>query len=330
MIAANDFVAQVAQHMQQSLQRQQTLEHTPVLLREVMENLCIKPDGIYVDATFGRGGHSEAILQQLNENGRLLVIDKDAAAVAVAAKWQEQDMRVVVRQGSFTNLSAWLQELGWVGRVNGILLDAGVSSPQLDDAARGFSFMHDGPLDMRMDVTQKTTAADWINTAPVAELMRVFSLYGEERFSRKIAQAIVRERAERPIVTTGTLAAIVSRANPRWELKRHPATRVFQAIRIFINDELNELRQVLEQSLDALQVRGRLLVITFHSLEDQCVKSFMRKYMHGTIPDGVPIKYEQMCLRLKRVGSVLRASLDEKNNNARARSASLRVMEKIL
>lgn len=305
------------------------LQHQPVLLQEVIANLAIKPDGIYVDATFGRGGHSLAILEQLGANGRLLVIDKDQEAVAEALSWR--DKRVVVRKGSFTKMNEWLQELDWCGRVNGVLLDVGVSSPQLDNAERGFSFRQSGPLDMRMDQSQQTSAEQWINSAKEEELAQVFKLYGEERFSKRIARAIVEARVREPITTTERLSKIVSEANPRWEKTKHPATRVFQAIRIFINDELNELRQVLEQSLEILEVGGRLLVITFHSLEDRIVKDFMQHYtQRSDIPSGVPLKHEQLQLRLKKVGSALRASLSEMENNPRSRSATLRVMEKMI
>lgn len=309
--------------------KEQALKHTPVLMQEVLENLLVKPDGIYVDATFGRGGHSSAILKGLDQHGKLLVIDKDPAAIATATAWN--DARVTVRHGTFTKMLGWLQTLGWLGKVDGILLDVGVSSPQLDDGERGFSFTKDGPLDMRMDPTTQTlTAAQWINTAQAEELAEIFAKYGEERFSKRIAQAVVKERAIEPITRSGALAAIVSKANPRWEKTKHPATRVFQAIRIFINDELNELRQVLEQSVEALKVHGRLLIITFHSLEDRCVKNFIEKHTHGTIPDKVPVKHEQLRLRLKRVDKVVRASANEIKDNPRARSASLRVIEKIL
>lgn len=314
------------------MNQQQQSRHTPVLLEEVLENLQVQPDGIYVDATFGRGGHSRAILQRLSSSGKLLVMDKDPAAIAEASALAAQDARVTVRHGSFIKMNGWLQELDWTGKVSGILLDVGVSSPQLDEAARGFSFIKDGALDMRMDPSQqKMTAAKWINTAPVEELAHVFATYGEERFSKRIAQAIVKERAaQQPILTTGALSAIVSRANPRWEKTKHPATRVFQAVRIFINDELNELRQALEQSVHALKANGRLLVITFHSLEDRCVKNFIQEQTRGTIPNEVPIKHEQLQLRFKRVGRVIRASINEVKLNPRARSAALRVLEKIL
>ena len=299
------------------------MQHQPVLLAEVISNLAIKPDGLYVDATFGRGGHSRAILQQLSDKGRLLVIDKDSEAVAEAKSWD--DKRIIVRHGSFSNMREFADELGWIGRVNGILLDVGVSSPQIDNAERGFSFTQNGPLDMRMDTSQKNTAADWINFATEEELARIFKLYGEERFSKRIANAIVKERQQEPILTTERLSKIVTKANPRWEKTKHPATRVFQAIRIFINDELCELQNVLEQCLDVLDVGGRLLVITFHSLEDRIVKEFLRKHsQRSDIPSKVPLKHEQLQLRVKKIGSALRASINELEINPRSRSANLR------
>jgi len=311
-------------------------QHIPVLLKETIDNLNIKPSGIYIDATFGRGGHSRAILQQLDENGQLMVIDTDPEAITAARIWQEQEQnprsaRLIVRHGSFTKMREWVEELNWIGKVNGILLDLGVSSPQLEVAARGFSFIKNGHLDMRMNpIQQKTTAAHWINQAELGELEKIFKLYGEERFSKRIAKAIVKERALQPILTTGELATIVSKAHPRWEKTKHPATRVFQAIRIFINNELTELRQVLKQSLDVLQVNGRLLAITFHSLEDRTIKHFMRDIMGGNIPSGVPLKHEQLRISLRYVASALRANNDEIKRNPRARSATLRVMERIL
>jgi 16S rRNA (cytosine1402-N4)-methyltransferase len=305
------------------------MQHKPVLLHEVIEHLAIREEGTYVDATFGRGGHSKAILQKLSKNGHLLVIDKDIEATSAAQALRDE--RVIVRQGSFTRLREWVEELEWSGKVNGVLLDLGVSSPQLDEAERGFSFMQSGPLDMRMDVTQKLTAAAWINSAKASEMEHIFRLYGEERFSKRIANAIAEARARMPIETTGQLAEIVKQAHPRWEVGKHPATRVFQAIRIFINDELSELRNCLEQCLEVLAVHGRLLVISFHSLEDRIVKDFMYKNVQGgDIPIGVPIRQKDLQIRLKRIGRAIRASDDEVRNNPRARSATLRVMEKVL
>lgn len=306
--------------------------HKPVLLQEVIEYLNIQSDGIYIDATFGRGGHSREILQQLGANGHLFAMDKDPDAILAASTQAEfKDKRFFLKQGAFSTLFACIEQQGWIGKVNGILLDLGVSSPQLDDASRGFSFLRDGPLDMRMDKAQVTNAKDWLNTASLNEIAAVLKDYGEERFAYRIAKAIVAAREKAPIISTGQLAAIVSEANPRWEQHKHPATRAFQAIRIFINQELAELKQVLNQSLEMLDVGGRLLVITFHSLEDRMVKEFLT--MHSTTqawPRTLPLTQQQMesGLRLKRINKAVRPGKQEQAANPRARSATLRIMEK--
>lgn len=305
-------------------------EHKPVLLQEVIENFNFAqhPAGIFIDATFGRGGHSREILRHLNLAGRLLAIDKDLTAVLAAE--QVDDSRFTLQHGSFTLLKNFVVEMGFAGRVNGILLDLGVSSPQLDNAARGFSFMQDGPLDMRMDTTQKRTAASWLQSAKEEEIAAVFYKYGEERFSRRIAHAIVLERVENPITTTGHLAAIVSRAHPRWEKHKHPATRVFQALRIFINNELEELEICLEQSLEVLAVGGRMLVITFHSLEDHVVKDFLKKNSGAmSLPARLPIMQAEMPKALIKRINKISPSAEEIMTNQRARSAKLLVMEKL-
>ncbi|EKE00725.1 MAG: hypothetical protein ACD_21C00285G0019 [uncultured bacterium] len=302
-------------------------EHKPVLLEEAIAGLNIRKDGVYVDATFGRGGHSREILRHLDDSGSLLCIDKDLEAIQKAQ--QIGDKRLIIRQGSFAKIKTWIDELGYSGKVNGILLDLGVSSPQLDSAQRGFSFLRDGPLDMRMDQEQLLDAAKWLNRAKENEIAQVLKEYGEERFSRRIAHAIVVERAIAPIVTTGRLAEIVKKANPKWEEHKHPATRAFQAIRIFINDELQELHDCLGQCLDVLAVGGRLAVISFHSLEDRIAKQFMQKHMMGHVPEGVPLRDIQLPKRLKRIGKAIHASTEEINNNPRSRSAILRIMEKL-
>lgn len=302
-------------------------EHKSVLLKEVIAGLVVKKDGIYVDATFGRGGHSKEILQHLDASGVLLCIDKDQEAIKKAEAIN--DKRLIIRQGSFTNIKKWIDELGFSGKISGILFDLGVSSPQLDDPERGFSFLHDGPLDMRMDQSQSLDAAKWLNHAEENEIAKVLKEYGEERFSKRIAHAIVRERVIAPIVTTLRLAEIVKKANPKWEKHKHPATRSFQAIRIFINNELQELRDCLEQCLDLLEVSGRLLVISFHSLEDRIVKQFMQKHIKGQVPEGLPLRDIQILRRLKRIGRPIYASTEEININRRARSAILRIMEKL-
>jgi 16S rRNA (cytosine1402-N4)-methyltransferase len=286
--------------------------HKPVLLNEVIENLDIKPDGVYIDATFGRGGHAAAILQKLSAKGRLLAIDKDPLAIVVALALK--DKRLQVKQGSFVELQKWVEELNLGQQIDGILLDLGVSSPQLDEAARGFSFLKDGPLDMRMDTSQGIDAATWVNTARNEEIAQVLKEYGEERFSYRIANAIERERKVEKITTTKRLAEIVAKANPKWERHKHPATRTFQAIRIYINNELSDLQTVLPQSLEVLKIGGRLAVISFHSLEDRIVKNFMREHNR---------------VRLKIINKIIRPSSEEIAHNVRARSAILRVGEKL-
>lgn len=307
-------------------------EHRPVLLHEVINGLNIKPNGFYVDATFGRGGHSKAILQRLNADGKLLVIDKDHEAIEYAKSLFLHDNRLLIRHGAFSNLSSWIEELGLIKQVDGILLDVGVSSPQLDDSSRGFSFMRNGPLDMRMDVGQKHSAMTWINSAKEAELISVFKEYGEERFSKRIARAIISERLLNPFATTEHLSKVVCEANPAWEKGKHPATRVFQAIRIFINDELNELKLSLEASLNVLKIGGRLAVITFHSLEDRIVKDFIKKNADACgVPVGVPLTQEQLkkIIKIKKIGKMEVASTEEVVINPRARTAKLRILEKL-
>lgn len=302
--------------------------HISVLESEVIDNLVVKSSGVYIDATFGRGGHVKRILQQLDNQGIIVCIDKDPEAIQVAEAIN--DPRLVIRQGSFIKLKQWVDELKLMGKVDGVLLDLGVSSPQLDDPKRGFSFMQDGPLDMRMDPNQKLSAAVWVNKAKESEIAAVLWEFGEERFSRRIAKAIVSERELDPILTTRRLAEIVSAANPRWEKHKNPATRTFQAIRIFVNSELDELKECLEQCLQVLKVGGRLLVISFHSLEDRIVKRFVQRYSTGSeLPIEVPIIHEQLRIRLRKIGRAIRAGEEEINRNPRARSAILRVMEKV-
>ncbi len=304
--------------------------HRSVLLQESLTALAIKPEGIYIDGTFGRGGHSRAILSALGPSGRLIAIDKDLDAIAYAQAHFSDDGRFQIVHGSFADLLAICNELNITGRVDGILLDLGVSSPQLDNPERGFSFMHDGPLDMRMDATQDLDAAWFVNHADVSEMARIFKLYGEERFALRIARAIVSAREAAPIETTAQLANIVKDANPKWEKHKHPATRVFQAIRIHINQELSDLTAVLTPCLTALAVGGRLAVISFHSLEDRVVKQFMRDEARGDEPPrGVPIQASDIHVCFKRVGKAVKASEAELQDNNRARSAVLRIGEKI-
>lgn len=304
-------------------------EHQPVMLAEVIQALNIRADGIYVDATFGRGGHSRAILAQLNANGRLLVVDKDPQAIEAANALKKYDSRVMVRQGSFANLYTFCQEESLIGKIDGILLDLGVSSPQLEEQARGFSFRLEGPLDMRMDPTCGISAADWINEAKESEIAWVLKTYGEERFYKRITRAIIAARSKSPITSTVELAEIIAKAHPAWEKHKHPATRCFQAIRIFINNELDELSLVLEEALEILALNGRLIVISFHSLEDRIVKHFIHKHEKGDEhPKGLPILANQTNQRLRRVGRQIKPSLKEITSNVRARSAVLRVAAK--
>lgn len=305
--------------------------HIPVLLEEVLENLAIKSDGIYVDATFGRGGHSQAILQALGTQGRLLAMDQDPEAVAYAKQYFSLDNRFSIYHGSFTELEHYLISQELLGKIDGILFDLGVSSPQLDAAERGFSFMRDGKLDMRMNTTQTLDAASWLAKVTEKELATILWEYGEERYSRRIAHAIVAARQESPIISTLQLAEIVKQAHPSWPKDKHPATRSFQAIRIFINQELESLTQGLEQSLKALNAGGRLLVISFHSLEDRVVKQFMQQEERGgEFPAGLPVKQDQYRPRLKRIDRAIKPSQQEIATNPRARSAVLRIARKLL
>jgi 16S rRNA (cytosine1402-N4)-methyltransferase len=307
--------------------------HIPVLLQEAVDALAVKPDGVYVDATFGRGGHSRLILSRLSEHGRLVALDRDPVAVVAAEAIADQ--RFCIRHGSFSHLQRILQQLG-IAKIDGVLLDLGVSSPQLEEVSRGFSFRAGGPLDMRMDTTQGQTAAEWLATVAEDQLERVIKEYGEERFARQIARAIVAARARQPIVTTAQLAEIVSavvRTHQR-ESMRHPATRTFQAIRIFLNRELEELSLVLPQCVELLNLGGRLVVISFHSLEDRMVKQFMRKAAStDELPRGVPLrekdvqKLSKQTLRV--IGRAVQPGELEVEENVRARSAVMRVAEKV-
>ena len=303
------------------------LAHTTVLLNEAVEALAIKPDGIYVDGTFGRGGHSARILEQLGSNGRLIALDKDPAAVAAGDKWS--DARFCVVHRGFAHLAEVLREQG-VGQVDGILLDLGVSSPQLDDAARGFSFRFDAPLDMRMDTSGGMTAAQWLATVDEGLLAEVIRDYGEERFAKQIARAIVAARAIQPIHTTRQLVELVGKTVRTREAGQNPATRTFQAIRIYLNGELEELARVLPECVTHLKTGGRLAVISFHSLEDRIVKHFMRDMAEGDkLPRGVPIRASEVPQgKLHLAGKAVRAAEAEVQANPRARSAVMRVAER--
>ncbi len=305
-------------------------EHSSVLLRPSVEALQVDPAGIYIDGTFGRGGHSRLILAALGDAGRLIAIDQDPQAVAYGQAHFADDSRFSIVHGSFAMLADVAQQAGVMGRVDGLLLDLGVSSPQLDQAERGFSFTKSGPLDMRMDPTQGESAAAWLARAKSGEIAAVLKDYGEERHAKRIARAIVAKRAEAPITTTGRLAEVISQANPAWEKGKHPATRSFQAIRIHVNGELDAIKACLSQVLDVLALGGRLVVISFHSLEDRIVKRFMRDQAKGDrFPPGVPVRQDQLQPRLSLVGKAIHPDAAEIENNPRARSAVLRVAERL-
>lgn len=304
--------------------------HETVLMQEAVDALSIRADGCYVDATFGRGGHSRLILESLGANGRLIVFDKDPDAIRVATKMGESDERLHIAHSPFGEIESQLKLMDLGSGVDGILFDLGVSSPQLDNAERGFSFLRDGPLDMRMDPTVGVSAEQWINSADEAEIADVLYQFGEERHSRRMARRVILERAEKRITTTAALAEIIKEANPAWERDKHPATRAFQGIRIFINDELGELNRGLEQSLRMLKVGGRLVVISFHSLEDRIVKRFIAQQARGdNFPRDLPVSQEMLNPKLKSIGKKVKASALEVDKNPRARSAVMRVAEKI-
>lgn len=304
--------------------------HESVLLHESIKGLTIKSDGCYFDGTFGRGGHSKEILNHLSEKGRLFAIDKDLDAIEYAKDNFGLDKRFQIFHGSFAKIRDFAAHAGVLGAVNGILLDLGVSSPQLDNPERGFSFMQQGPLDMRMDLSQAISAAQFVNEAEANEMAAIFRKYGEERFAGRIARAIVEARKLEPITTTLQLAEIVKEANPKWEKHKHPATRVFQAIRIHVNQELTDLSSCLEQCIDVLAPGGRLVVISFHSLEDRIVKQFMRDKEQGIRPPPeVPMRHEEMKSNFKRVGKAVMPQEVEVKENVRARSAVLRIGEKL-
>ncbi|SFC04438.1 16S rRNA (cytosine1402-N4)-methyltransferase [Marinospirillum celere] len=306
-------------------------QHLTVLLQEAVAAWCSDPSGVYVDGTFGRGGHSRLLLEKLDSKGRLIGIDKDPRALAAGRQLAAEDSRFSIHHASFADLPLCLEEAGISQGLQGILLDLGVSSPQLDDPERGFSFMQDGPLDMRMDTSQGLSAADWLATAKEAEISDVLFHYGEERHARRMARALIRAREEAPITRTGQLAEIIKAANPSWEKHKHPATRAFQGIRIHINQELKDLERLLSQALDLLAPGGRLVVISFHSLEDRMVKRFIRDAAKGDshLPPGVPFREDELKRRLKPLGKAVKASAEEVKLNPRARSAVMRAAEKL-
>jgi 16S rRNA (cytosine1402-N4)-methyltransferase len=303
--------------------------HSPVLLDAALEGLRVMAEGCYVDGTFGRGGHARAILARLGSAGRLFALDRDPDAIAYARAEFADEPRLRVEHGSFADLEAFAERNGIAGRVDGLLLDLGVSSPQLDDAGRGFSFQTDGPLDMRMDPGSGESAAEWLARAPEREIAAVLSDLGEERFAKRIARAIVQARTSVPLRTTAELAALVARASPARDPHKHPATRTFQAVRIFVNRELEALGQCLEQSLRVLAGGARLVVISFHSLEDRIVKRFMRDRARGAVlPKGLPVPGLPPAGELRVIGKAVRPGPDEIARNPRARSAVLRVAER--
>lgn len=305
-----------------------SFSHRSVLLDSAVDLLLTNNSGRYVDATFGRGGHSRMILERLAENGALLGIDKDPQAIDEAHTLAASDSRFHAFHGSFAELSHALDQAQWP-RVEGVLMDLGVSSPQLDDASRGFSFMRQGPLDMRMNPQQAPSAAEWLASADEKVIADVIFKYGEERFSRRIARLIVERRAETPITTTLELAELVAKAVPKKEKHKHPATRTFQAIRIFINRELEDLELGLKVAAEKLAPGGRLVVISFHSLEDRLVKRFMRDLARGPqMPKGIPVTAAEESSEYRLIGKASKAASDEVTDNVRARSAVMRVLER--
>ena len=305
------------------------LVHLSVLLTETVQAVLADVDGIYVDATFGRGGHSRALLAALGSNARLLAFDKDPEAINAGEKLMAEDNRFTIIHASFADLARVLTDRDLVGKVDGIMADLGVSSPQLDDASRGFSFMNDGPLDMRMNPSQGVSAADWLVTVSEEDLANVLFQYGEEKFSRRIARAIKKEVEIAPITSTKKLSDIVAEAHPSWERHKNPATRSFQAIRIAVNQELDDIKSFLPQALNALKADGKLAVISFHSLEDRLVKQFFQKEAKGDdLPRDFPIRAKDLHPKLKMLGKKS-ASPEELAQNPRARSAHLRIARKL-
>lgn len=308
-----------------------TFAHTSVLLHESIDALAIKPDGIYIDATFGRGGHSAAILEQLGKNGKLIAFDRDLAAIESAKRFSS-DKRFSIVHEPFSEMKRVIEEMELLGEVDGILMDLGVSSPQLDDAERGFSFMRNGPLDMRMDRTRGISAGQWLAEAEEADIASVIKEFGEEKFGKRIAHAIVNARKEGVISTTAELAKLVDEAVPVKDKFKHPATRTFQAIRIFVNDELGEVREGLDASLAVLKSGGRLAVISFHSLEDRYVKRFIRENSRGKqVPPGMPILESELqaSRTMRAIGKAIKPSDAELDVNVRSRSSVLRVAERL-
>lgn len=305
-------------------------QHVTVLLDEAVDALRVRPEGLYVDGTFGRGGHSKKIVEQLGEQGRLLVVDKDPEAIKVANDLFADDPRVMIHHGSFADFSQALDERGIEGSVDGFLLDLGVSSPQLDDAARGFSFQRDGALDMRMNPESGESAAEWLAEAQDTDIMEVLWKYGDERFARRITQRIIEQRDTKPLETTLQLANLISDAIPRkFHGKRHPATKSFQAIRIFINKELADLESCLESGAERLALDGRMVVISFHSLEDRMVKRYFKKLSTpAPVPRGLPVLETNIALPFRTIGKAMKPDSREVAENVRSRSSVMRILER--
>jgi 16S rRNA (cytosine1402-N4)-methyltransferase len=303
--------------------------HETVLLKEAVDALITKLEGVYVDGTFGRGGHSAEVLKRLARQGRLIGIDKDPQAIEAGQQLMKQDSRFQIVQGSFADAPKFLQLQGF-GKIDGVLLDLGVSSPQLDQSERGFSFMRDGYLDMRMNPEQGQSAAQWLARAAESEIASVLKEFGEERFAKRMARAVMAERAHTPIETTLHLAKVIADAHPAWERGKNPATKAFQGIRIFINNELGDLTDFLDRTLDMLEIGGRMVIISFHSLEDRIVKRFIKRHVRGDeLPANLPVTVDKLNRRLKQIGKPVRANEFEVDQNVRSRSAIMRVAEKI-
>jgi 16S rRNA (cytosine1402-N4)-methyltransferase len=307
-------------------EKSQALTHETVMLNEAVEALAVRANGVYLDATFGRGGHSAAILAKLDDHGRLFATDRDVRALAAGEALASKDARFQIHHAAFSTAAQWLASMGLQGKVDGVLFDLGVSSPQIDEAERGFSFQQNGPLDMRMNQHAGETAAEWLADADEEEIANVLYRLGDEKFSRRIARRIVETRAAHPLATTFDLVRCIVEATPRRDPRKHPATRSFQAIRLHINRELDEISAALSQVVDLLSIGGRLVVISFHSLEDRIVKNFIRDES-TTDKDffGQPVG----TARLSRVGGSIRASAEEIARNPRSRSAIMRVAERV-
>ena len=307
-----------------------SFSHTSVLLQECLDGLAIKTDGIYIDATFGRGGHSGEILKQLGSNGRLIAFDRDPQAIEAAARFAD-DERFEIVHSAFGDMAEVIEQMGLTQQIDGVLMDLGVSSPQLDDAERGFSFLRDGPLDMRMDTSRGLSAADWLNSADEQDITQVIKEFGEEKFGKRIAHAIVNYRQQQPLARTSELVTIIDQAMPVKDKFKHPATRTFQGIRIYINAELEQLRVGLKAAPGIVRPGGRMAVISFHSLEDRLVKRFMKEQSKGkALPPGLPVTQAEIDADkvLTLIGKAIKPGEEELKHNVRSRSAVLRVAEK--